>query len=331
MLYSKNRKFLRVWLIALTLFVCLGTTSAALVTRFTPYLPDDSGAIPLVPEQALANHEQDEEQPTHPEGEVIPPQPDTNIVPQQNTPAESIVLYNDNGSRTTYNRFETTNEDGTNPWATMTPVEIFRTSYSEDGYTVTVQSGNGDKIIAPGTENKYTFKLKNNASALMDYTVSMEATIQPAGITIPVEGRMSRYDGLWVAGGEDSYVDITAMNGQLDQASLHGGRFVYYTLDWRWPFDGNDELDTLLGDMAAHEDISLTIVITTTATERTAPPGGGGGGGSDPDDPIGIIPPDTGDISQSQMWMIIALIAFALLMLLMFAEEREKRRNPGEA
>jgi hypothetical protein len=39
-----------------------------------------------------------------------------------------------------------------------------------------------------------------------------------------------------------------------------------YILQWRWPFDIDDEYDTMLGNLAVEEDISLTIVIRTTAS-----------------------------------------------------------------
>ena len=326
-----NRKSSRVWLILLALLICVGATTAALVGRSARFLPDDSGAIPLVPEDLPAAAPAPQENtPTTPVGEVIEEQP----VPQQAAPQQSAAPTKAPAKKPAYAYpkrpgFVTSDEDGDNKWKTMTPIEIFRINYEGDDQQVTVLSDNGDKVIAPGVENSYTFKLKNTGNVFLYYTVSMEATLSPADISIPLEGRISRYDGKWVVGGSDSFENIADMHGAEDSARIAPGRYTYYTLDWRWPFEGDDRLDTVLGNLAQQQDVTLTIVLNT---EAVLSDGSGRSDGEqtpqDPDDmPIGILPPDTGDNSQLDLWTAIAIAAFLVMLLMMYLEERERREQ----
>ena len=135
---------------------------------------------------------------------------------------------------------------------------------------ITVNSGNGDKVIAPGTENSYTFKLKNTGNVALDYTVEVDAYFTPADIEIPITGRLNRYDGTWVIGGKDEYAKVPVLDTAEDNATLGAGKYTYYTLDWLWPFEsGNDELDTMLGNLAVDQELTFTIVIKTMR-RRTA-------------------------------------------------------------
>ena len=63
-------------------------------------------------------------------------------------------------------------EDENTVWEGQTDVEIFRVSYENGEGQITVQSGKGDKVIAPGTENEYTFTLQTEeGSAVLGGTM----------------------------------------------------------------------------------------------------------------------------------------------------------------
>ena len=94
--------------------------------------------------------------------------------------------------------------------------------------------------------------------------------------------------------------------------------------------------------MAVEEDITLTIIISTTAVADELPDDGGDGddpsdpsGPIDPNDPYdpsdpdspnkpgkpskpndGITPPNTGDISQLGLWMMLAIASSSLMIAL---------------
>lgn len=218
-------------------------------------------------------------------------------------------------------------------WTTNTKVVIFRVSYENEERVVTVHSDNGDKLFAPGTENSYTFKLKNTGNVGLKYTVDVEAYFNPADLYIPIWGRLNRYDGKWIVGGLNRYVEAEQLNGAHDEATLGAGKYTYYTLDWNWPFEsGDDEWDTMLGNLAVDQDLTFTIIIKTRAEALTdgddsggGGDGGGGGGGG------GITPPYTGDDSNLTLWIVIALAAFGIMMLIAYFQNREDRKSDAEA
>ena len=129
---------------------------------------------------------------------------------------------------------------------------------------------------------------------------------------IPINGRINRYDGEWVAGNQDEYVEMSELNGVYDEAVLGAGKYTYYTLDWQWPFEtGNDEHDTMLGNLAVDEDLTLTIEIRTIASCS-----------ADPYDDSGITAPKTGD--SANVMLYVALMGGAILCMLIMLWYKEK-------
>lgn len=330
---QKTPKYKEIWLSALILFVCVASTTIAFMSRLNGYLLDDSGAIPLIgegseevsyhvgeKEQEAVSSEQassdaseahNTEQPLE-KGETVSVKLDKVLAPSTQTTVQRTQFESEPG-------FEA--EDTQVVWNHNTQVEIFRVSYADKEQTITVHSADGDKVIAPGTENSYTFKLKNTGNVALDYTVEVEAFFTPEDVVIPVTGRISRYDGTWIVGGQAEYTPASAWNNAKDQATLGAGKYTYYTLDWLWPFEsGNDALDTSLGNLAVGQDLVFTIVIKTTAT-----------GSMNPQDSSGITPPQTGDTSNLALWIVLAAVSFALLLFLIFYSCRERKDTHTEA
>lgn len=313
---KKSKKSSAVWLVVLLLFVCVAATTFALMGRMNHYQMDDSGAIDITGDGEQTGNDGNNSGNDDNSGQATQPTPDVQTTPSAPsatpqstalpllTPAPTPTLVPANPG------FEASDE--TTVWSTDTQVEIFRVSYENDRQEITVNSSDGDKLIAPGTENSYTFKLKNTGDVPVDYTVEVDAFVTPGDYTIPVQTRLARYDGLWVVGGSEEWVDTAALDGAEDADSLGVGKFTCYTLDWRWPFEGNDELDTLLA--SADEDITLTIVIRTGATANAEASGG-------------ITPPQTGDLSMSTLWAILAGGSFCMILILLFVSKKEKKQE----
>lgn len=301
-------KHRRIWLSVLVLFVFVVVSIFILVSRIGGFMLDDSNAIPLISQSdSVASGEalsvKENTQSSHTESETSAPATTKQAAQTQKKSA-----------------FEASDEQKV--WSTDTKVEIFRVSYVNGEQVITVNSDNGDKLIAPGTENSYTFKLKNNGDVALDYTVKVDAYFTPGDIEIPITGRINRYDSKWIAGNEEKYVNISALNAAEDKATLGAGKYTYYTLDWIWPFEsGNDELDTMLGNLAVGQDLVFTVVITTEAEES-----------SDPNINRGLIlphsgGPHTGDDSSLILWVIIAIVSFVLIFYPLIG----KRRSDAEA
>ena len=205
-------------------------------------------------------------------------------------------------------------EDENTVWEGQTQVEIFRVSYENGEGKITVQSGKGDKVIAPGTSNDYAFTLKNTGKESLDYTLEMEAYFSNEEFAIPVVVRLLDYQGTYLLGDGDNYTDVLDLNQVNESGSLSAGYIAPYTLQWQWPFEGDDAYDTLLGNMAVDEDLTLTIVIRTVAEY-------GGEGG---------MPPYTGD-SGMMVWAIVMVASFAGLLLILLLGKDKREENPDHA
>jgi len=197
--------------------------------------------------------------------------------------------------------------DDVRTWETTTQVDIFKIAY-ENGEAVVTVDGMGDKVIAPGTGNEYTFYLKNTGNVMLDYTLEIEAFFTPDTQPIPVEVRLKGYDGTYLLGAEDSWADVLELNQVKDEASISVNRYAYYTLEWQWPYEsGDDAYDTLLGNLAVDEDLTLTIVIKTVAT------------GEDMTTEIHTKPVGSGDDSHLLGWLgltVAAVLAAVLYIIL---------------
>ena len=316
-----NSKTKWIWFSVLILLVCVAATTIAFLSRLDSFLLDDEGAISLITEDtSQADDSTDETEDTQGLGSTATQTPTTEQEPTNSSDTTVPTTTVPQATQPPKNPGFEASDDNT-VWSTNTQVEIFRVSYVNGEQVITVNSGNGDKVIAPGTENSYTFKLKNTGNVALDYTVEIDAYFTPADIEIPITGRLNRYDGTWVIGGKDEYAKVPVLDTAEDNATLGAGKYTYYTLDWLWPFEsGNDELDTMLGNLAVDQELTFTIVIKTTATES-----------SNPYDDSGITPPQTGDNTNLTLWIVLAVSSFAMMIFLLFYQNKEKRRDSAEA
>lgn len=203
----------------------------------------------------------------------------------------------------------TSDKDGV--WTTKTDVEIFKIQYVNGENEITVNGQ--DKLIAPGTENTYSFKLENTGEVPVSYGMEMEAYISNNVDMIPVNAKVFDHTGRYLAGSETTWAPVLDINGVTDSGELAPEHYWDYTLQWQWPFEGDDEYDTLLGNKAVDEDITLTIVITTRAeAEDTVVRDGG--------------IPKTGDDSEMTLWIVLMLVAGLALLACIFARRKEKEQ-----
>lgn len=215
----------------------------------------------------------------------------------------------------TANWFRVTDENTV--WQGETDIEIFRLNYENGDGNITVQSGSGDKVIAPGTANTYRFQLENTADHAVKYEMTMEAYFSHDDKPIPVNARVYDKYGTYYAGTRDIMADVLELNKVSDSGTLKAGYIMPYTLEWEWPFEEDDAYDTWLGNQAVNEDITLTIVINTLATYTPEP------AVSD-----GDAPPKTGDTVMIYALGTMLVSGTALLFLLVLPlRRREEEEN----
>jgi len=290
-----NKK--KIWLLVVLLLIGVCITGKIIFDYFNGFLLDDTGSIPLTPPDS----EKD----------------DSNLQDDQNN--DDNNTQDENSTNTVYYihpGFEASDENVV--WGSDTKISIFKISYENGEKVVTVNSDNGDKLIAPGTENSYTFKLKNTGDVALDYSVNFDAYVSDDTITLPVVSRINRYDAKWIIGNKDDYVDVEMLDKAEDTATLGAGKYTYYTLDWKWLFEnGTDDIDTMLGNLAVDEDIVLTIKISTTATLS-----------ADAENQNGILPPYTGDSTNAKYWLYLSVgTLFVIFFLVLFKKEEEEENN----
>ena len=201
--------------------------------------------------------------------------------------------------------------DETTVWASQTDIEIFQISYENGSGQVTVNSQQGDKVLAPGTENTYRFTLENTGNVALDYELTMEAYFSHTDTPIPIRARVVDWQGNYLAGSETEKADVLELNSVRQTGTLSGRYVAPYTLEWEWPFEQNDAYDTMLGNLAVEEDITLTVVIRTVASCNPDPDAPGGNPQTGDDTPIGLL---VG---------IMAGSAAALVILLLLRKKRE--------
>ena len=200
-----------------------------------------------------------------------------------------------------------------------TELEIFHLSYDESGkMTVYGGEGNSDKLIAPGTSNIFEFTVHNPLEYTIDYIMTMEAKVDGTDIRIPVNARVWDYTNRYLLGSPDEMPDITELNTVEENAALGADKYAPYSLEWEWPFGwGDDEYDTMLGNLTVDDDITLTVVIRIIA-EYDVP--------NTDDPPPGLDgPPNTGDDSHIWLFCLIAVVSLVGILFLLFYDGRKDK------
>jgi len=213
-------------------------------------------------------------------------------------------------------------EDDEQVWKAegRTDIEIFKISYDNNGDAVfTVNSEDGDKLIAPGTNFDYEFTLVNDGGVDVSYEFVCEAYIVGTEEVIPVEAKLQEKNGEYLLGSADEWKPVLELDGITKSGQLTAGYMSTYKLSWQWPFertdgeglDANDAFDTMLGNLAADgEDLELHIIIKTLAEADEVP------------ETTGEEPPQTGD-SSITVWAILAVAALALIIFLPIISRRK--------
>ena len=196
---------------------------------------------------------------------------------------------------------------------------IFRVSY--DTGRVTVFSSNGEKLVAPGTKWNYKFKLINTKNTTLDYELYVSATVE--GLEdqslLPITARLKGPEK-WVVGGAKEYVPLLDVNKIRDVGVLAADHSASYSFGWQWPFEGDDELDTMLGNMTVEEPIRVKILIWVYAWTDEIP-----------DKPGGDPPsPPTGDDFNIGLWMSVMIISLFVFVAVL-GRDKKKRFCAREA
>ena len=128
--------------------------------------------------------------------------------------------------------------------------DLFNTVKDTDGSDESdVENGLGDgqTVIAPGTQGSFTLEFANNSEVNAEYTVHFDITKSDA--TLPIE--FSINNAHWTA----NIADIVAA------IEMHDGE-ASHTIYWRWAFTGDDAVDTSLGLATTLPTVTVKATVT---------------------------------------------------------------------
>lgn len=198
-------------------------------------------------------------------------------------------------------------------------IQVFYAEYDESG-EVTVKSDFGDRVVAPGTENRYDLYVRNVGKVPISYILEAESriTVDVNGkqTEIPIKASFYTPRGIYLLGEEESLDNLGKLDGVKDGSGLSPENQAKYTLCWSWPFDGDDEFDTLLGNLAA-EGEALTVKVAFNVTASYDPDAAGG-------------MPITGDTSSVGLWVAVFVISTFILIILLFSRKKENDEEKSE-
>lgn len=164
-------------------------------------------------------------------------------------------------------------------WDVVTKVDLFKTAYKDPlDRDITVESGNGDKVIAPGTTNDYTFSLRNTGNISLDYTLRLEGLFELTNKKLPFQVRLKKADA-WLVGSDESWSTVDELNAVVDQGSIPVGQELGYLLQWQWPYEsGQDDMlvfhdlnDSVIGSAAAAAEAGVNFQLTIQTVSQVTP------------------------------------------------------------
>lgn len=220
------------------------------------------------------------------------------------------------GTTTLYSRM--TVEDKKQVWQSSTSVDIFRKYYEgarsagmEGKITVENDGSDDKKLIAPGTENTYTFWVKNPGDTVINYRVFFHE--ESDGYKIPIQVRL-KCGNTYVFGTDDSWEEIGLLNSFEHASQLAPKNYASYTLEWRWPYRTDSSFDTFLGNKATKKDIEQMILICTY-------------GESDGTESTRLLGVQTGDDTNIWLWVLLALLGAAAAACMARRMARDRRKE----
>lgn len=198
-------------------------------------------------------------------------------------------------------------------------IQIFNAEYESDG-NITVKSAFGNHVVAPGTENSYDIYVRNVGKVPISYVLEAQSRItfdvNGKQIEIPIKANFSDPNNNYLLGSENEKVSLAKLDKLKDSSGLSPEHQAKYTLNWSWPFDGDDEFDTLLGNMAAEgEELTVKVAFSVAASY-------------DPNAEGGTLM--TGDSTNIGLWVALFVTSTFTLIILLFLRKKENDEENSE-
>ncbi|MBP5314009.1 MAG: hypothetical protein J6Y65_03700 [Eggerthellaceae bacterium] len=155
-------------------------------------------------------------------------------------------------------------EKGT--WSKETSINLFNPAYySSSASEETAKSRDGRPIVAPGTEGVYSFNITNESNNIVDVIVDVLIDVRYSGEdhadTLPLLFKVFSSLSGYIVGGDLQWGTIADVHRLGHFQQLEVGQTGSYMIRWKWDFDNDDEVDTMIGNMASQNDFSIAVSI----------------------------------------------------------------------
>ena len=153
-----------------------------------------------------------------------------------------------------------------------TEVEMFRMEYSNATGDITVSGmPEGDKVVAPGTENDCILRLKNEDNVDIRYVLTGAQSYFTED-DVPLEIKLSDEYGNYIIGSEYQWVSIEELNNLVHKGYIERDGIESLYFSWRWLFEGDDEYDTYLGNLEGEDiaGVNVSFLLETTGDAKEA-------------------------------------------------------------
>lgn len=211
--------------------------------------------------------------------------------------------------------FQTQDGETKEVWKDNTSISIFQSSYKNGENQTVILSQKGDDVVAPGAIMSYDFCICNDGNTSIAYQLSFSFLFKMQNQQVdagdfPLSIRLQRKDAEYVVGDENTWVEITSQSMGKYEGVLGVNSYEHFILEIQWVFEGNDVMDTILGNMSAETPVSLCFEVESYAEMHNNPTATGGiqvmDGGFD------------GDVGGTIRWDRYAWLIMAMLFTLLY-------------
>lgn len=185
-------------------------------------------------------------------------------------------------------------------------LDLFHAVYDE---TV---DGNGENVVAPGTEGFNIVRLKNDTERTVIYTAVLYRiqTNEDLPVSVALQGENFTDTDSYSLPYQTADADVLrAVTGSVGKDQIQD-----FDISWLWQFEvdqDQDRIDTVLGNQDELDNITVGLYIVV----------------EDEGEPVRPDAPPTGDETHIAMYLTLMGISLIVLLLLLLDRRRERKRN----
>ena len=157
--------------------------------------------------------------------------------------------------------------DAEQVWSGTTEINLFDCSYINTQENESVRSEDQQKVIAPGTQNQYLFRVTNQGTQPIRYQIWYETEEKTSGMYLPIESEMERLSVDEAGTGiKKEAADSKIETDRKTELLLQPETSDQYQFQWKWLYERDDDLyDTRLGNLAVDQELKYVVKIHVRA------------------------------------------------------------------